>query len=184
MTNTNEKPTENTNEKPNAEPVSPTRAESPAGQISNLHTNAPQVTAPSSRDERGVGYTDNHRACARPAGTNSGTLTGTGETAPGASSGGGGRSLPTRPGGPARGWLSYRDRDADPLDMTIISDTDSTAGEWVRLEFHGAVIDLARWPGPIGPDHPIISVGGCFEFDHTDTNVEGAPENVYRWHPS
>ena len=46
------------------------------------------------------------------------------------------------------------------------------------------MIDLARWPGPIGPGHRIVSTGGCFEFERTDTTMEDAPEHVYGWHPN
>jgi hypothetical protein len=67
--------------------------------------------------------------------------------------------------------------------MSIITDN-ITPGGWVRLEVDGATVGLDRWPGPLGPGHPIVSTGGCFEFDHLDYDVDGAPEHVYRWRPS
>jgi len=54
------------------------------------------------------------------------------------------------PAVPLGGQLSCRHRDPDPVDMKLISEIDDTAGEWVRLEFNGAVIDLDRWPSPAG----------------------------------
>jgi hypothetical protein len=59
-----------------------------------------------------------------------------------------------------------------------------SAGGWVRLVYHQAVIDVFRCPGPHGPGSVFhTSGGGCFVFDHVDHGGAGGPEAVYIWAP-
>lgn len=74
--------------------------------------------------------------------------------------------------------------DVDVQGMSLLPD-DLSAGDWVRLEYHGATIGLERWSGRHGPGTCIVSRGGAFEFHHTEpATIYGVPVHLYRWVPN